>query len=208
MRSLYIESPEISERLLIEELLNDSEILVTNNADIADGIVFCGGLDINPLKYDQAIHPMTLYDAPRDYAETIVFNKYKGKPMIGLGRGAQLGHVLSGGFLVQDADNHRGGHYAEYNGKNSIYVESSHHQLMGNSKVGEIFAIARASTYKEVVTKDKEILNIQNTLEYDIETMYHPATNFLSIQSHPEKSRYSSNKNMFFNLIKYLFNIG
>ena len=72
---------------------------------ICDGFLFTGGVDVDPSRYGEAMHPMCgelqLY---RDELEFKVFQKLIGigKPILAICRGAQLVNVALGGTLYQD----------------------------------------------------------------------------------------------------------
>ncbi|WP_421785171.1 gamma-glutamyl-gamma-aminobutyrate hydrolase family protein [Hyphobacterium sp.] len=78
-----------------------------------DGLVFSGGLDLNPSLYDTDPDPHTAYDDGRDEFEMAWAKRgwESGLPMLGICRGAQLMNVSRGGDLIQVVDEENASHY-------------------------------------------------------------------------------------------------
>lgn len=110
--------------------------IAENKINSCDLVCFTGGEDISPSLYGEPEHPLLgMVDEMRDFNEVRLYKMAlaKGKPMVGICRGAQFLNVMNGGKLVQHTDGHTGSHIAyswnlpdEY----SITVTSDHHQLM------------------------------------------------------------------------------
>ena len=76
-----------------------------------DGLLLCGGCDVHPKRYGEAINGSQGMDEKRDEAEFALTNAYvkAGKPVLGICRGHQLLNVYFGGSLYQhlaDSDLH------------------------------------------------------------------------------------------------------
>ncbi len=72
--------------------------------DGLDGLIICGGEDVDPARYGQAAHPTT--DAPkvdRDNLEDALLTAAieRALPFLGICRGAQMLNVHQGGTLIQ-----------------------------------------------------------------------------------------------------------
>lgn len=70
-----------------------------------DGVLLPGGPDVDPERYGQARHPLTIYvDDPRDDLELTVarWAVEDDLPVLGICRGHQVLNVALGGTLVQD----------------------------------------------------------------------------------------------------------
>ncbi|GAA0472849.1 hypothetical protein Aca07nite_14910 [Actinoplanes capillaceus] len=68
-----------------------------------DGIVFCGGGDIDPANWGAPPHPATEVDKVRDLSELMLMRAAldAGLPMLGVCRGMQMMAVATGGSLHQ-----------------------------------------------------------------------------------------------------------
>ena len=119
-----------------------------------DGMILCGGCDVDPARYGEEINGAGQIDPVRDAAEFAVLDAFvkAGKPVFGICRGHQLMNVYFGGSLYQhlpDADLHTmtsaGDNVHEITalqdsilGKlygEKFFVNSSHHQ--GVKRLGD-----------------------------------------------------------------------
>ena len=75
----------------------------TDVLEALDGIVFCGGGDIDPANWGAPRHPATEVDAVRDASELLLMRAAleAGMPVLGVCRGMQLMAVATGGSLHQ-----------------------------------------------------------------------------------------------------------
>lgn len=161
----------------------------------SDGIslaCFTGGADICPILYGEKVHTTTSFSVTRDLEEIkawkhFAFEKYN-LPKIGICRGMQLGNVLLGGGLIQDVDNHQGvkDHKVKListKGDRFAHVNSCHHQMVLPASDMRILAYAdEARTMKSPNTTRK----VSAGSWADVEAIFHPYTNFLGVQWHPE----------------------
>ena len=73
--------------------------------DACDGIFLAGGVDVDPLSYEEVAHELCgRVDPPRDRVE-LAFARWAredGKPVLGVCRGMQIINVAAGGSLCQD----------------------------------------------------------------------------------------------------------
>ena len=98
-----------------------------------DILVLEGGTDINPSIYGEAAHRYTQSpDQQRDEIETALFNEavFRGVPVLGICRGAQLGCALSGGKLIQHIEGHGRTHEILTDCDEIYDTSSCHHQAM------------------------------------------------------------------------------
>ena len=112
-----------------------------------DGLILCGGTDLDPVFYGQELNGSVEIDRPRDDAEWAYLTEFlkTGKPIMGICRGFQLLNAYFGGDLIQHLDTvsvHRGSleHYPVHpvrSAENSFlrrmygeefFVNSCHHQ--------------------------------------------------------------------------------
>lgn len=115
-----------------------------------DGIIFSGGVDINPAWYGEEIWNETVViDSVRDRSDSLLARGALelGKPILAICRGEQLMNVMLGGSLnqdiptqIEDAHVHRnvrhkmgiveGSFLAHLFGTDSLEVNSFHHQAV------------------------------------------------------------------------------
>lgn len=110
-----------------------------------DGILFTGGVDVNPYRYGEITSPEcgTISDA-RDEFELALYNEAQNRniPIFGICRGIQLINVAAGGTLIQHIPNHmnvthevrlvRDSMLYSIIGKETIITNSFHHQAVKN----------------------------------------------------------------------------
>lgn len=141
-----------------------------------DGLMICGGNDIDPAYYNEKMNGSVNIDAKRDMAEFALAKAFaeKKKPILGICRGCQLINVALGGSLHQNilnADEHSS--FADYDlvhkvratEKTFLYefygeefcVNSFHHQAIKELGKGiDIVATACDRTTVEAI-KHKEL---------------------------------------------------
>ena len=75
-----------------------------------DGLLLCGGGDIESIRYGQPNRGSQPPDQARDKAELELFQAFfqAGKPILGICRGMQLINVALGGTLIQDLPQEQG----------------------------------------------------------------------------------------------------
>lgn len=153
----YVESVERAGGRAL--LVPPSTEAVDETLDVLDGVVFSGGIDIDPAAYGAERHPLTdPAQAHRDEGELSLLSRALERdiPTLAICRGFQLLNVLRGGDLVQHLpeqvghEGHRkvhgafsehpvevkdGTRLASIIGARHDAVQSSHHQGVG--RVGE-----------------------------------------------------------------------
>ena len=170
--------------------LNGWEIV--DNVEDADLVQFCGGADVSPSLYNEQSHVTTCSNPERDIYEARIFELAfeQDKAIVGICRGAQFVHVMNGGKLFQDVNNHavHGTHHTsieadrfKHLAPHGFGVSSTHHQMMAEGR-GEVIVASRMSNRKETSTGPIVI----TPQERDLECVYHEATSSLCYQPHPE----------------------
>lgn len=181
--------------------------------DNPDLVQFTGGADISPHIYGAKMHPTMSTNPHRDDEEIAIFDMcmIKGIPMAGICRGSQFLHAMSGCKLWQDVDNHGvgQGHMAHViGGLGDVLVSSTHHQMMAEPPEGSksiVIVEANRSTYKHRIDEEQGYVK-DNDLGRDIESCYHPDTNCLCFQPHPEFIQFDKCRDLYFFLLNnYLF---
>jgi putative glutamine amidotransferase len=83
---------------------NLSPDLAESYAETSDGVLFSGGVDVDPVHFGATPHPqLGFVDESRDLFELALYKaaKRKGLPILGICRGIQLMNVAEGGTLHQ-----------------------------------------------------------------------------------------------------------
>ena len=151
-----------------------------------DGLILCGGNDIDPSYYNEAPNGATNIDKARDEVEFSLLKAYidAGKPVLGICRGCQLINVFFGGTLFQDLpDAHL------HTNKTDFYIAHpvSANQTSVLSKLyGTTFSVN--SCHHQAVNKLGE--DLRATAYWDgryIEAYEHRFLPILAVQWHPER---------------------
>ena len=159
-----------------------------------DGLILCGGNDVDPKYYNEEINGSVDIDNKRDEVDFALLKAYidAGKPVLGICRGFQLINIYFGGTLYQDikeANLHKrindvDSVHSINAEKNSIIaklygqdvsVNSAHHQA-----VKELGKGLRATAYWQ----DKYI-----------EAFEHTELPIFAVQWHPERTCFSMARN-------------
>ena len=139
-------------------------------AEMCDGFLFSGGVDVDPKHYGEEIaFDNVEIDAMRDGFEMAMFPYalVSGKPILGICRGIQVMNVCRGGTLYQHMDGHRqeqpgttheqalnltkGGYMQQLCGKDRIYVNTFHHQNVKDIAPGLVVEGVSDDGYIEAV---------------------------------------------------------
>lgn len=107
VNSDYIEAVEKVDAtpIMIPVILSDESL--DTYIDICDGFLFSGGMDINPLYYNQDPHKkLGMINCKLDEFQLKLMNKVlkSKKPFLAICRGLQILNVACGGTLYQDLD--------------------------------------------------------------------------------------------------------
>ena len=152
-----------------------------------DGLILCGGCDVEPHRYGQDMNGTLGTDPARDETEFTLIHEYihSGKPILGICRGQQVLNIYFGGNLVQ----HLPGSEYHTSGKdfdlvhttcamegsllqqlygNTFPVNSSHHQAI--DRLGDGLVVTQLCTRDNI-----------------IEGIRHKNLPILGVQWHPER---------------------
>ena len=161
---------------------------------ICDGFLFTGGVDVDPSRYGEAMHPMCgelqLY---RDELEFKVFRKVigTGKPILAICRGAQLVNVALGGKLYQDIPSEIPSEIAHrqveprFSPSHSVRVISDTplHSLVGCERM-----TANSFHHQSVSVLGRELRVMAVADDGIIEAFYHTGEQYIrAYQWHPER---------------------
>ena len=147
LRAAYVRAVELSGGAPVLVPSAEPEAL-TAILERLDGVVFPGGLDVDPSVYGEAAQPKTEVNPGLDAIELAAarWAVASDVPVLGICRGQQLLNVALGGSLVQHVDGHRqrasrdrAGHHlrvqpgsrlADALGASELEVNSFHHQVV------------------------------------------------------------------------------
>lgn len=198
---------------LYAKMFKDRGWEITNNIMEADLVQFLGGSDVSPELYGEKKHPKTFSNPARDKFEQSIYEQALelGLPMAGICRGGQFLHVMNGGKMWQDVDNHMKTHVASLPGPlGEIEVSSDHHQMMRVNEFSDhvVLLTALESEWLESVTENGEPIatKVHAKTQDDVEAIYYPITRCLCFQPHPEYPGFSECQQVYFYFIdNYLF---
>lgn len=155
-------------------------------AEIFDGFLFSGGVDIDPVKYgEEKMFDSVEIDSVRDEFEEALFKAVysTGKPILGICRGIQSINVWMGGTLHQHLEGHRQEVPAEERTHPiEIYEGSMLHRLCGKTSV-------MVNTFHHQAVKTPAPALTVDAVSPDgyIEVLHEEAHRFLfATQFHPE----------------------
>lgn len=159
----------------------------------ADLVVFTGGSDVDPALYGEEAHSTTRFNEGRDTDDINLFLMCQehGIPMFGVCRGAQFLHVMMGGKLVQDIDEHYGDHsiYLVKEMRMLDKVSSVHHQMCIQNVAGGMDILATSSKAKTRWLNPKDKITGTNA---DVEAFFYRSHCIFGVQGHPEYRDYNA----------------
>jgi len=160
-------------------------------ARIADGVLFSGGSDVNPVHYGEKPYKEDChYSDERDEAELAIFDSFYKlkKPMLGICRGMQIINVAMGGSLIQDMASavERSAH------KQSLFPDKPAHYVKSveGSKMRQLFGeefIVNTHHHQAVKTCAPGLRATAFTDEGIVEAVEHESLPILAAQWHPER---------------------
>lgn len=165
--------------------------------DLADGILLCGGGDIDPTAYGQTPRA-TLGDVQpeRDRVEVLIakWAATEGKPLLGICRGIQVLAVAAGGTLFQDLPSQAPGAVAHPNDPDADPDESAVVHTVDITPGSRLAAIlgdhrvwVNSLHHQAVATVDAAWRIVGVSSDGVIEAIEHPNHPFgLGVQWHPE----------------------
>ena len=180
---------------------------LTADLNEADMVCFTGGEDVSPSYYGDGKHKYTGNNPYRDAKEAQIFEQCldKGVPCVGICRGAQFLNVMSGGRMYQHVEKHCGNHViTDLETGETVYVSSTHHQMMMPSPEGLLVASSTLGGSREWY--EGEVFK-RDVSDEDIEVVFYEHTKCLCFQPHPEFSsaEYEGMKDYFARcVVKYL----
>ena len=159
-----------------------------------DGLILCGGADIDPKYYGEEIGFSQGIDARRDEAEFALLQAYAdaGKPVLGICRGHQLLNVFFGGSLhrhLPESSLHQSA-----GGVDALHTVTAAEGSILSDLYGASFAV-NSSHHQAVKTLGA---NLRATAYWDgryIEALEHTSLPIFSVQWHPERMCFAKARN-------------
>lgn len=153
--------------------------------DKLDGVIFSGGVDIDPSLYNQKNRCSEYVTVDRDENERLIFDYcvQKKKPVLGICRGHQFINVMCGGSLYQD--NTEKGEVNEHKGGVKHIINITDNSFLHNVLGSECLV---NSYHHQSVDKVGKGLKVTAVSEDGIvEALEHETLPIVSVQFHPEK---------------------
>ena len=151
-------------------------------SDDMDGLLLCGGADVDPKYYNEEINGSVGINAERDAAEFELVKAFidAGKPIMGVCRGHQFLNVYFGGSLyqnIEEAELHKGG---------KAHLVTATPDSVLSSLYGETFSVN--STHHQAVKVLGKGLRATATWNGKyIEATEHTTLPVITVQWHPER---------------------
>lgn len=159
----------------------------------ADLVVFTGGVDVDPQLYGEERHYSTSISVKRDNddIEAYLTCYNLGIPMLGVCRGAQFLHVMQGGKLFQDVDNHNGPHsmYDVRGHKMIEKISSVHHQMVIPDVRLGIEILGTSGGQSKVRKRNPRETETGHAT--DTEAFFYRDVCVIGVQGHPEYAGYN-----------------
>ena len=158
-----------------------------------DGLIICGGSDLNPMLYNEEINGSVGIDDERDAAEFALLRAYidAGKAVMGICRGHQLINVFFGGTLHQDIQESQ--IHKSHDGIDSVHSVTAVSDSVLSGLYGEHFFV-NSSHHQAIkdLGKGLRITALWNS-EY-VEAIEHTELPIIAVQWHPERMCFSKKR--------------
>ena len=156
-------------------------------AELADGVLFTGGVDISPEIYGAENRHSVNVDPGLDNMELEIFAEFykRKKPILGICRGIQFINVALGGDLIQDIHGETGSVHTEPSSEHEHYVNtvkgSAVNKLLGDR-------IYTNSFHHQAVNRLGDGLTVTARADDGIiEAVEHESLPIIGVQWHPER---------------------
>ncbi len=182
--------------------------------NLIDGLLFIGGgFDVNPKRYNQAIHPEVTLNETRDNFEFEMFSRaIKQKPdmpIFGICNGMQLMNIFFGGNCIQHIPDHPQYLNHEQSKNPEFLVGEAYHQvnILPNTRLAKIASgqtIKTNSSHHQAVGElGKDIVISAQAEDGIIEAIEHTKHRFcLGVQWHPEFGSSAVDSDLFKDFIR------
>lgn len=155
-----------------------------------DGLLLCGGEDIDPAYYHQPLDGSEGIDPLRDKAEFAIMQAFlaAGKPILGICRGHQIMNVALGGSLVQDVGDQLRPFHAHDPGQDADKLHPVR-ALPGSffaKTYGGVFAV-NSSHHQALDALGEGLCPVLWSESGIVESVVHQRLPILCVQFHPER---------------------
>ena len=152
-----------------------------------DGLILCGGGDIEPSRYGQEMNGSFPPDLPRDEAEFALIEAYMaaGKPILGICRGMQMLNVALGGDMIQHLpDGCRTFHCGR---EDKVHPVRAAEGSVLYQLYGKLFAV-NSYHHQAVGGMGRDLIPTAWTESGVVEALEHTSLPILGVQYHPERT--------------------
>ncbi len=169
------------------EALGHESVLSCDDLSDVDGVILCGGSDVDPAYYGQGMNGARNIDRARDEREVKLGRECirRGIPTLGICRGLQLLNVLFGGTLIQHLPNE------EYHNKPGSERYISHEVMASEDSLfrvlyGEQFVV-NTSHHQAIDILGEGLRATLFAPDGVIEGVEHTTLPIFAVQWHPER---------------------
>ena len=161
------------------------EYCPSESADGYDGLILCGGNDIDPAYYGEGMNGSVNIDHARDKAEFALVDVFlkAGKPILGICRGFQLLNVAFGGSLCQHLPN--AGVHTSGTSDDLVHLVRADRESIFFKLYGEEFSVN--SWHHQAAKVIGKGLRLAMTADGVVEGFEHETLPVIGVQWHPER---------------------
>lgn len=158
-----------------------------------DGLILCGGSDVDPKYYNEEINGSVNIDSVRDMNEMELLRAFveEKKPVLGICRGHQLINVFFGGTLYQhlaEADLH-----TRKDGKDSVHkVKAACGSILETLYGSEFFV--NSAHHQAIKDLGDGLRSVATWNDQYIEAIEHKTLPIIGVQWHPERMCFSQSR--------------
>ena len=158
-----------------------------------DGLILCGGNDVDPSYYNEAIDGSVDIDYERDKNEFALLKAFvdAGKPVFGICRGYQLINIFFGGSLYQDIC--ESALHRSKGGQDSVHSVDATQGSVLYSLYGGVFAVNSSHHQALKVLGDGLVSTATWNNKYT-EAFEHESLPIIGVQWHPERMCFSKKR--------------
>ena len=152
-----------------------------------DGLILCGGCDVEPHRYGESVNGTLATDPARDDREMALIRAFveAGKPILGICRGQQILNVYFGGSLIQ----HLPSAHCHTSGENFdlVHMTLAPEGSLLHRLYGDTFPVN--SSHHQAISRLGEGLEVIQTSLHDgvIEGIRHTTLPIVCVLWHPER---------------------